>query len=263
MIPREDRAAGREVFADGNMADVYREGNSVFRSTSPWADAAHQVLVHFEKQGFPYSPRSRAVQGGQEELSFVPGVSIPADLSGFEDDDILVQLGRMIRQLHDALSGFRFVSGTRFVPMVHTPTSPSMICHSDIGPWNTIVSDGTISGLIDWDLVTPGTPEWDLAYAAWRFAPLYPNSMVAPSPAQRARRIALLLDAYGQPASRRKGFIDVIRQRMESAVQTVEVLERQRVPGFSALFDNGLHLGGIEDRMWLMDNGSEMRAIVE
>lgn len=258
-----DRAADREVFTDGNMADVYREGSSIFRGMSPWSDAAHQVLNHLEAREYPYSPRVRAIHGSQEELSFVPGESIPANLAGFETEDILIQLGRMIRELHDAMSDFSPEPGTRFVPMAHPPVNPSIICHSDIGPWNTIVLDDRVSGLIDWDLVAPGTPEWELAYAAWRFAPLYPNSLAETSPAQRARRIVILLDAYELPACRREGFVDVILQRMESAVQTVEVLGRQRVPGFSALFDNGLHLGGIEDRQWLLDNRLDMAGIIE
>jgi hypothetical protein len=36
----------------------------------------------------------------QEELSFIPGRSMPADLDGYDDEAILVQLGTAIRSFH-------------------------------------------------------------------------------------------------------------------------------------------------------------------
>jgi hypothetical protein len=143
------------------------------------------------------------------------------------------------------------------------PDSPSIICHSDLAPWNTIVNGDQISGIIDWDLVAPGTPEWDLAYAAWRFAPVYPDGRTGFSPPEQARRIVVLLDAYGLPAARRGGFVELMLRRQRSAVTTVERLGRARVPGFARLFDDGLHLSGIDDRLWLERYASGFRGIIE
>lgn len=263
MIHQQDSGSDRHVFADGNMSQVVREGNSVFRVIAPWADAAHQVLRHLEHGGYLFSPRLKGLGNDREELSFVPGDSIPADLAGCEDEALLEQLGGLIRQFHTAMHGFEFAPGTAYVRMQHAPAAPSIVCHSDIGPWNIIILDGEITGLIDWDLVAPATPEWDLAYAAWRFAPLYPQGRTGFRPNEQARRIRVLLDAYGLPTARREGFVDQILQRMRSAVDTVEILGKQRVEGFSSLYDNGLHLSGIDDMKWLTRHRAELVGIIE
>jgi aminoglycoside phosphotransferase len=145
----ESNQDDREIFADGNMSEVIRQGTSVFRDRAPWSDAAHQVLRHLESRGFPLSPRVLEVTESREELSFIPGRSMPADLCGYEDEAMLVQLGTAIRSLHDAMQEFQFTPGTSWVPMVHAPQSTTLVCHSDIEPWNTIVAGGQITGLID------------------------------------------------------------------------------------------------------------------
>jgi aminoglycoside phosphotransferase (APT) family kinase protein len=147
--------------------------------------------------------------------------------------------------------------------MVHAPEAPTLVCHSDIGPWNTIVLDGKITGLIDWDLVAPGTPEWDLAYAAWRFAPLYPAGRTRFTLVEQANRIRLLLDGYGLASKRRQGFVRLVLQRMRSAVDTVERLGHERVPGFMRLYDGGLHLSGLDDLAWLRKHESSVTRRVE
>jgi hypothetical protein len=203
------------------------------------------------------------VDAAREELSFIPGRSIPASLAGYEDESILLQVGVTIRAFHDAMEGFVLTQGTSCVPMAQAPEFPTLVCHNDLGPWNVIVHDGRVTGLIDWDLVAPGTPEWDLAYAAWRFAPLYPEGRTRFTPVEQALRITLLLDAYGLPSDRRKGFVRLILQRMRSAVDTVESLGQKRVPGFSRLFDNGLHLSGHDDQAWVTEHEQDITRIVE
>jgi hypothetical protein len=252
-----------EIFADGNMAEVVRRGSSVFRGRAPWPDAAHQVLRHLERSDIPYAPRLLSVDAAREELSFIPRRSIPASLAGYEDQSILLQVGATIRALHDAMEGFVLTQGTSCDPMAHASEVPTLVCHNDLGPWNVIVHDGRVTGLIDWDLVAPGTPEWDLAYAAWRFAPLYPERRTRFTPVEQALRIVLLLDAYRLPSDRRKGFVRLILRRMWSAVDTVEWLGRKRVPGFSRLFDNGLHLSGHDDHAWVTEHEREITRIVE
>ena len=257
LIPDE------EVFTDGNMAQVVRRGTSVFRAPAPWAEASRQVLRHLEGADFPWSPRLLGTSDVEDELSFVPGRSIPADLAGHEEESMLVQVGTAIRALHDALAGFGLAPGTAFVVIDHAPRAATILCHNDLAPSSITVFHGALAGFIDWDLVAPGAPAWDLAYAAWRFAPIYPAGRTGFTPAGQAARVVVLLDAYGLPAGDRAGLVDLVLLRQRSAVTTVERLGRERVPGFVRLYDGGLHLSGIDDREWLESHRGEFVRIIE
>lgn len=259
----QHRSEDEEIFADGNMAQVVRRGSSVFRAPAPWAEASRHVLRHLEAVGFSWSPRLLAASDREDELSFIPGQSIPADLAGHEDESVLVQVGAVFRTLHDAISGFEFPPGLPCVAMDHAPREAVIVCHNDLAPWNTIVEDGHVHGIIDWDLVAPGTPQWDLAYAAWRFAPVYPEGQIDFSPTEQAQRIVTLLDAYQLPADARQGFVDLLLLRQRSAVDTVERLGKARVPGFARLYDAQLHVSGIDDRAWLETHRYDFVRIIE
>ena len=47
---------------------------------------------------------------------------------------------------------------------------PPVWLHGDLHPANVVVSDGTLSGVIDFDAMFAGDPAWDLA-AAWVLLP--------------------------------------------------------------------------------------------
>ncbi|CAM5437418.1 hypothetical protein SALBM217S_07133 [Streptomyces griseoloalbus] len=55
--------------------------------------------------------------------------------------------------------------------------------HADLHPANVVVSDGTLSGVVDFGDVSAGDPAWDLA-AAWLILP--------------ASTASLFFDAYGR-----------------------------------------------------------------
>lgn len=233
-----------QVFADGNMNPVVRIGNEVRRSLPIGWQGSHAVLSHLERKGFAYSPRLLRTDQTHEWLSFMPGSSISAELSEFMGDDLVIQVGQLIRQLHDALADFVVPVGIDWTPQIGVPEGASTICHCDIGPWNIVVQDGEVTGLIDWDLAHPAPVTWDLAYAAWRFAPLYDEPQFG-DVAEKARRIRLLLDSYDLPENARPGFVDMIRRRAQSAFDTVEILGKQGLPGFAQLYRQRLHWAGL------------------
>lgn len=248
-MPEPTELPGDEVFADGNMAAIVRRGDEVRRGRTPWAEASLAVLRHLQDAGFPFSPRYLGSDGEVDRFSFLPGETAPADLAGFGDDAILIDVGRMIRAYHDAMRTFVAPPHVRWPLMPGMPPSDGTICHNDIAPWNVVFRDGTLSGLIDWDLVAPATRAWDLAYAAWRFAPLYPGEEFG-SPEDRVRRVRLLLDAYGMAARDRSGFPQVILARMRSAYDTVEDWGAAGVPGFDRLYRERLHVDALDHIAW-------------
>lgn len=240
-----------ERFPDGHMSDVVRLDDRVVRSRAPWSDATHAVLRYLEEQGFPGAPRLIDADTTHEVLTFVPGRSLPPDLSGYRDDELLVTIAAAIRSLHRALSGFRPPQGVTFPRMPGAPDGGSFLCHNDLAPWNTILDGRTFTGFVGWDLVTLATPAWDIAYAAWCFVPLYADDATFGDVENRARRLSIFLDEVGLSGAERPGIIELIRQRQRCAYETVEQWGRAGVPGFDRLYQKQLHGGAINDLAWL------------
>lgn len=253
-----------ERFSDGNMADVYRVGDTVHKQKGTWWDATRQVLQHLDSVEYLWSPKVISDTSETTELSFIDGETVPADLGGAGNADVLHVIGRRIRELHDALEGFRLAPGTECVPWPVQPPGDNIICHNDLSPWNTVLRDGTFSGFIDWDLVSYGTREWELAWACWRWAPIYPHGKRTRFDASdQIERCRVLLESYGLDAIDLRGFVALIDRRMECALDVVEQLGAQGVPGFDRLLETGMHLSGHDDRAWLAAHRDAFRAGIE
>lgn len=244
-----------ERFGDGNMADVYRVGNAVRKQRSPWWHATRQVLNHLEQVGYQYSPRILTESEQSVDLSYIPGSTVPADLGDYRDEFVLQTIGQQTRELHDALDGFRLTAGTDCVPWPVPPDGDHIVCHNDLSPWNAVFDQQTFQGFIDWDLVSYGTREWELAWVCWRWAPLYPvGERTSFDAEQQAARCRLLLEAYGFEALDLTGFLELIDRRMWCALEVVEQLGAQGVPGFDRLLATGMHLSAHDDRAWFANN---------
>jgi hypothetical protein len=252
-----------ETFADGNMTPVVRIGREVRRALPPGWTGSHAVLRHLEAKGFPYSPRVIRHDDEFEWLTYMPGGSLEADLAGHRGLELLIQVGRIIRQYHEAMQDFVVPSDVTWSPSIDDLGPVETICHNDIAPWNTIVNgDGVVTGLIDWDLVGPGPVSWDLAYAAWRFG-LLESGDVFGSVRDRGVRIVTLLDAYGFPLESRRGFIDLIQERAQHGFDIVEILGKEGVPGFATLYEKGAHHWGRPSMDWVDAHRPELISVVE
>jgi Ser/Thr protein kinase RdoA (MazF antagonist) len=191
-------------------AGLVRRGGSVLRPLGPWSESVHEYLRHLQASGFDGAPRILGVRDGREELTYLDGdvANDPRWQPGrghrlpdyARSDDALVAVGRMVRRLHDASRGFvpRHTE-YRFHP--HPPRAGEIVCHGDLGPWNTVYLDGVPVAFIDWDAAGPREPLVDLAAAAQAFVPLAPEERLRqagfdPAPNLGAR-LRLFLDAYG------------------------------------------------------------------
>ncbi|MEH1128028.1 aminoglycoside phosphotransferase family protein [Micromonospora sp. CPCC 206061] len=191
----------------------------VHKPASPWTSTVHALLRHLQDAGIDGAPRALGFDDqGREMITYLPGDTV-GDRTPWPEwvhaDSTLVQVGRWLRQVHDATLSFVppadarwFISGT---------TEPGLIVgHQDAAPYNAVMDGDRLVGFCDWDIASPSSREFDLALSALWWVPLCPPGAVAYLGFRdfddRARRLHLLLDAYGYEADRQR-FGEVIIQR--------------------------------------------------
>jgi Ser/Thr protein kinase RdoA (MazF antagonist) len=192
-----------ELQPPGRMTSgIIRRGDRIWRPAGPWSPAVHEYLRYLEAAGFGGAPRVLGTDGDFEILTYLEG-EVAADphwqlghehhLPAYaKTSEALRASAVLLRQLHDAAAGFApECTAYRFHP--HPPLPDEIICHGDLGPWNTVYSGGLPVAFIDFDSAGPARPLTDLANAAWSFVPLATWST------DLADRLAEFVTAYGLP----------------------------------------------------------------
>lgn len=153
-------------------------------------------------------------------------------------------MAAILREHHDAVADFRpagnhtwrFGSG----PLTDGPfDSAQIVCHNDIAPYNIVVRDDRVVGIIDWDLAGPGTRAWDVAFAAWTFAPIHDPALVHElgAPRDPAVRLRILCERYD--IDDRTGFLDVVARRMVASIDGIETWAARGEPAFVRMIADG------------------------
>jgi hypothetical protein len=226
----------------GTITPVVKVGSTIRRMTGPWSARVHELLQHLERVGFDGAPRYLGVDDrGREILSHIDGdTTADSAPAGVYDDAALVGAARLLRRLHDATVGFGDGRADGWQTLIGAPTGGPVICHNEIGPYNAIYRAGLPVAFIDWDFAAPGPREWDVAYALWRFVPLYSdNACVAfGSPVRpRGPRIRSFLDAYG--LDDRSALLEVLRRRQDATRATMQALADRGDPAYARLVAEG------------------------
>lgn len=196
---------------------MVRIGDSVHRPTGPWTPTIHAYLRHLRVAGFSAAPEVLGFDEQKREvLTYLHGetcgdaispdepktelVTIRAWPEATRSDRTLAEVGRLYAALHRAAQGFR--PEHPIWREYEIPMKPDeIVTHGDAGPWNVVYDGWRPVGLIDWDSAQPRRPMDDLAWTAWNFVPLGPDTFLSACgfrpPFDTARRLRLLSDAYG------------------------------------------------------------------
>jgi len=190
-------AEQEEILAGGNMTAVVRVGNTVRRAAGPWTPTIHAFLRHLRAHGFNKAPEPLGIdERGREIISLLPGAAPTYPLPEFAwSGETLDAVARTLREYHDASVGF---AGDRWQWPAHEPRE--VICHNDFAPYNLMFEGGEPTGVIDFDVASPGPRVWDMAYTAYRFVPLTaPENpdVDHPGDAEMRRRLEVFCTAYG------------------------------------------------------------------
>ena len=185
---------------------VVRIGDTVHRPAGPWTPTVHAFLRHLEERGYRGAPRVLGFdEQGREVLTYIDGVVASSSSwtrghgnkrSGRRTHrQCLVEVARLIRELHDASADFRPANpvwSEHAYPMLPAEVA----CHSDLGPHNTVYRDGLPLAFIDWDGARPNEPLLEFGMAAWWYVPLMGDSYCAEmgfaEPPDRGRRLRAL-----------------------------------------------------------------------
>jgi hypothetical protein len=234
------------------MGGVTVVDGTVRRPTGRWTPAVHALLLHLERVGFEGAPRVLGLDAdGREILTYLPSES-RSRVDAPKTDEALVALGRLLRRLREAVTGF--VPPADSVWRLTRPFQPGdIICHNDVNPGNVVYRGGLPYALIDWDLAGPGSPEDDFVRAAILLAPLVPDDVcrawgfdVVPDRAHRLRR---LTDGYGVEAG--SWLLDAAEALERRDLADLAAYGRRGVSPYDRFLATGSEEATRRDLVWL------------
>lgn len=182
----------------GNVAaEVVRVGTTVRKPVTAATSTVDAVLRHLHQVGFAGAPRALGRDGqGRQVLEYIEGTL--AQDAWPMDTVQLTRVGRLVRELHEALASFKPSPSDRWEVAI-PPDRKDLVCHHDLAPWNLVLgADRWV--FIDWDGAGPGSRLWDLAYVAKSFTPL----QAAGDPGRDAPRLRALVEGYGADSAQRQ-----------------------------------------------------------
>ncbi len=230
-------------------------GDTARRLAGPQTPAVHALLKHLEHVGFRNAPRSLGLdEDGRHVLEYVPGRVAHVTGEGELLDPVAV--GRMVRELHDAVADWQPPADASWV--CHVPTDgEDLVVHNDVAPWNLVVADDRLV-VIDWDACSPGTRTWDLAYLAHGLVPLQPSTpwddLVA--------RLRGLAKGYGLDEDDRLRLASTLAPRTWSIYRLLEQGKEDGVQPWARLWDEGHGATWRRDAQWVEANEARLRDVL-
>jgi hypothetical protein len=218
--------------------------------------AVAHYLDHLQRVGFGAAPRYLGRDDvGRDVLTFVEGeVAGSPPQRWAADEGLLGEVGRLVRRLHEASSGY--CAGTGFaapigsvwlrdtltVDVPQPAWQPELISHNDVTPQNVVFRDGRAVGLIDFDLAGPTTRLREVVNTAVHWAPLAAPEDVWQTwqGIDQADRFRVLVDAYGLDDTGRTQLVDLAVAGAQGSWLRMRAAAEQRGGGWARMWDQGV-----------------------
>ena len=229
LTPSDASAPDDIELSSGGLTYVVRIGDTVRR---PWRDSTetvHSYLNHLADEGISFVPRvlGRDKQG-REVLSYVAGdVPVEPLPSWAVAEEVLTDLGALIRRLHDAAQSWRPPEDAPWGRLpgsseVRSVEPVELVSHGDYCPGNVVFRDRRPAAFIDFDLIRPTTRVIDCVNALHWWVPLKapqdrPEQLRTATVDQIGHRMNLFADAYGLDRAKRTELVPrAIRRAQDS-----------------------------------------------
>jgi hypothetical protein len=234
----------------GDMNTVVRAGDTVRRPPEPAGVRA--LLGWYESVGFEGAPRFLGFdEQGREVLSYVEGE--PAFAPVPCSDQVVAEIGRLLRLAHDAQEGFQAPVDAGWDMHVAGTERGEVIGHLDLFWTNVIFRDGRPFALIDWELAAPTTRVLDVALAATYWAAIRADEQLADWGVpleRRGERLRILCDGYELDSQQRSVLLDELVAQREGRLERAD----WRVTGRDSVLAN-LH--------WLQQHRAELATFLD
>ena len=214
-----------QVLSGGNMSQPRLKEGRIYKEASKSTPTIHKLLNHVRDRGIHWVPQSFGIDDkGRHVLEYLEGFVPHEDPRWPWEESILKEAAKKLRVWHDCTSDFSCSDASWFL---ENDEKSEVICHNDFAPYNCVFNNKKLTGIIDFDVCSPGSRLWDMAYTAYRFIPLFPNKdsrlEYEKSPFSREQmktRINLFLEAYSSGDSsffyNRKELIQKVKKRLKA-----------------------------------------------
>ncbi len=206
-----------EALPGGNVAAACRIGQTVRRTAGPWSGPVAALLQHVRAKGLSCVPEPLGFdEQGRQVLTYIPG-EVPGELLPWLwADSILDDAASMLRSWHDATVDY-CAPGAAWGLAPRVPAE--VICHNDFAPYNCVFRAQRLVALIDFDACAPGPRIWDIAYALYRFVPLYPPLVEPPGTVESSPF------SWSETLERVRRFLESYSRGTENPLSTLSCLD--------------------------------------
>lgn len=240
----------------GSGGAVVRVGDTVRRPVRPHSATVAAFLRHLEAVGFEGSPRHLGHDDrGREVLTWIDGdVGVPPFPRWVADDDLLLGVARLQRELHAAAAGFApHPDATWDRPNLPAPVPGAIVCHNDLCVENVVVRGGRVVAFIDFDFAAPNDPLLDIAIAARHWVPVRDPADLDPElrGIDQVERFRAFCAEHGLDREGRLAVVAHLGAFLDQALVSMRTRAESGLPAYVAAWEAGYPDQNRRSRAWV------------